>query len=183
MNAKYKKSLRIVTLLITSVIIGTVAAAEYSELFMYGSNITITDSRVILVAGTDTPTISSAGIENSGTTVTFNQISIAIGETLTYNEAVKIQNNAGAAKNIVIDVTTLTGPFSDNFDYIYITMYDGVTQKGAQIQMLPSGSNVTSTGTVSIPNTSTWTVQWIIKAKLTATPSAAISLTAKLTAQ
>jgi hypothetical protein len=183
MNGRIKRSLKIITLLITSLIIATVAAAEYSELFMYGSGITITDERVTLVAGTDTPTISTAGVENSGTTVTFDNIDIAKGELLTYSEAVKIQNNAGASKDIVIDVTSLTGPFSNNFDYIYITMYEGVTQKGAQIQMLPSGTNVTSTGTVSMSNGATWTVQWTVKAKVTATASQAIDLTVKVTAQ
>jgi hypothetical protein len=62
-------------------------------------------------------------------------------------------------------------------------MYEGVTQKGAQIQMLPSGTNVTSTGTVSMSNGATWTVQWTVKAKVTATASQAIDLTVKVTAQ
>lgn len=183
MNINYKKSLKIVTLLITSVMIATVAAETYSELFMYGSGIKITDSRVILVVGTDTSTISTNGVQNSGTTVTFDKITIAKDEMLTYNETVKIQNNAGGIRSIVLDVTSLTGPFSANFGYIYITIYDGVTQKGTQIQMLPSGSNVTTTGSVSMPNSAVWTVQWIIKAKVDATPDAQISLTVKATVQ
>jgi hypothetical protein len=183
MKINYKKSLKIVTLLITSVIIATVAADAYSELFMYGSGIKITDNRVILVAGTDTSTISTNGVENSGTTVTFDKITIAKSETLTYNETVKIKNNAGIQKTIVLDVTSLTGPFSNNFDYIYITVYDGVTQKGDQIRMLPSGGNVTTTGSIPMPNAAEWTVQWIIKAKVDATPDDQISLTVKITVQ
>jgi hypothetical protein len=183
MKPNYKKSLKLLTLLITSVIIATVAADTYYELFMYGSGITITDNRVILVAGTDTPTISTNGVENSGTTVTFDKITIAKGEMLTYDETVKIQNNAGETRNIVLDVTSLTGPFSANFEYVYITVYDGATQKGEQIKMLPSGSNITTTGSISMPNSAIWTVQWIIKAKVDATPNDQISLTVKVTVQ
>jgi hypothetical protein len=183
MNINYKKSLRLITLLITSAIIATVAAETYSELFMYGAGIKITDNRVILVAGTDTPTISTNGVVDSGTTVTFDKITIAKDEILTYDETVKIQNNAGGTKTIVLDMTSLTGPFSANFDYIYITIYDVATQKGNQIQILPSGSNVTTTGSVSMSNSAVWAVQWIIKAKVDATPDDQISLTVKVTVQ
>ena len=184
MNVKFKKSLKIVTLLIISVIIATGAVNAYSELFMYGSDITITDSRVILVNGVNTLTISTNGVENSGTTVTFDNINIAVDEILTYDEAVNIQNTAGSAKDIDLEVTGLTGPFSTNFDYIYITMFNpSDVQQGAQIRMLPSGSNVTTTGSVSIPNGQTWTVQWIIKASVDATASESIDITVQLTVQ
>jgi hypothetical protein len=183
MNAKYKKSLKIISLLITSIIIATGSVHAYSELFMYGT-ITITDNRVILVDGSDTSTISTNGVENSGTTVTFDSVSIAVDEILTYDDAVSIQNNAGSAKDIDLEVTGLTGHFSDNFDYIYIQVFDATpTEAGNQIQILPSGSNVTTTGTMSIPNGATWTVQWIIKASVDATASESITMTAQLTVQ
>jgi hypothetical protein len=183
MKLNYKKNLKMITLLISSVLIATVSAGTYSELFLYGTGIKITDNRVILVAGANTTAISTNGVENSGTTVTFDKITIAKGITLTYDETVKIQNNAGATRTVVLDVTSLTGPFSANFDYVYIAMFDGATQKGAQIQMVSTGSNVTTTGSVSMPNSALWTVQWIIKAKVTATADAQISLTVKVTVQ
>ncbi len=184
MNVKYKKSLKIVTLLITSIFIATAAVHAYSELFMYGSGITITDSRVALVAGADTSTISSAGVENSGTTVSFNTISIAVDEQLTYDEAVNVSNTAGSAKDMDLTVTGLTGHFSDNFEYVYIAVFNGTgVQQGAQIQMAATGSNVTTTGSVSIPNGETWAVQWIIKASVDASASESIDITVQLTVQ
>jgi hypothetical protein len=183
MNVKFKKSLKIVSLLITAIFIASGSVYAYSQLFMYGT-ITITDNRVILVNGDDTLTISSNGVEDYGTTVTFDQVNIAKDELLTYDQAVKIQNNAGSAKDIDLEVTSLTGPFSSNFDYIYITVFDTTpAQTGAQIQMLPSGTNVTSTGTLSIPDGQTWTVQWIIKASVDATATEAILMTVQLTVQ
>jgi hypothetical protein len=184
MNAKYKKILKIVSLLITSIFIATVAAETYSELFMHGSSITITDNRVILEAGTDTPDISSAGVVNDGTEVTFNNIEVAKGSTVTYNEAVKITNNAGEDRSVAIDVTTFDSAYwSDDFDHIYITMYSGTTQMGDQIRYVATGSNVTSTGTpVTIPDGATWTVQWEIEAKVAASASHTVSLTARVIA-
>ena len=183
MNVKYKKSLKIVTLLITSIFIATAAVHAYNELFMYGSGITITDSRVALVAGADTSTISSSQVEDSGTTVTFDTISIAVDEQLTYDEAVNVSNTAGSAKDIDLTVTSLTGPFSDNFEYVYIAMFNGTgVQQGAQIQMA-TGSNVTTTGSVSIPDGETWAVQWIIKASVDASASESIDITVQLTVQ
>jgi len=184
MNAKYKKSLKLVTLLITAILIATGSVFAYSELFMYGSDITITDTRVSLVNGADTLTISTNGVENSGTTVDFDQITIAVDELLTYDEAVNIQNTAGSDKDLDLTVTGLTGEFSTNFDYIYITVFDSnPTQQGAQIQMLPSGSNVTTTGSIQIPNGATWTVQWTIKASVGATAAQSIDITVQLTVQ
>jgi hypothetical protein len=180
---KNKKSLKIVALLAASLIIASASAATYSELYMYGT-ITIGSANVVFVAGTDTGTLSTSGVSTAGTEITFDKTSIMPGEIQTYPEAVKIQNNAGADKSIVLDVTSLTGPFSNNFDYIYIEMNDTTSaMQGAQIQMLPTGTNVTTTGSVTIPTGETWTVQWTIAAKIDATPADSISLTVKLTVQ
>jgi hypothetical protein len=187
MNAKYKKTLKIVTLLISAIIIGTVSAASYSELFMYGTNITIGSASVIFTAGSDTSEVTGGtGILSPYTTVTFdNMTGIEPGETRTYNEAVNITNSAGVAKNVGIDLDgSLTGEFSDNFDYIYISMIDAAnTTKGTQIELVPTGSNVTSTGSVSMSNGEVWAVKWVIKAKIDATDGQTVSLTLKVTVQ
>jgi hypothetical protein len=178
---KNKKSLKIVGLLVASLIIASASAATYSELYMYGT-VTIGSASVIFAEGTDS--ISSGGVSTAGTEVTFNAITITPGETQNYTSAVKIQNNAGADKSIVLDVTSLTGPFSNNFDYIYIQMNDATpARQGAQIQILSTGSNVTTTGTVTIPDGAEWNVQLTIAAKVDATLTDSISFTAKLTVQ
>jgi hypothetical protein len=187
MNAKYKKTLKIVTLIITSLIIATVSAASYSELFMYGTDITIGSAGVIFTAGSDTSEVTGGtGIVSPYTTVTFdNMTNIQPGETRTYSEAVNITNSAGVTKDVSIDLDgSLSGAFSDNFDYIYISMVNGTgTTQGTQIQLLPTGSNVTSTGSVSMSDGEVWSVSWIIKAKIDATDGQAVSLTLKVTVQ
>ena len=183
MNAKYKKSLRIVTLLITSVIIATVAADTYSELFMYGNNISIGTASVIFTAGSNTTTLGGSDAINApGTQVTFDTIpAIEPGETRTYEQAVNITNNAGATKSITLSYVSLTGQFEANFDYLNITMINtSGASKGSNIEIVSSGTNSTTSGSQDMSVGEVWAVRWIIKAKTGAT-GGSISLTLKVT--
>jgi hypothetical protein len=184
MNAKYKKSLKIVTLLITSIIVATVSAQAYSELFMYGNDITIGTASVTFTAGDDTTTLGGGdAINTAGTIVTFDQIpDIAPGEAIAYDEAVNVTNAAGASKTITIDVDSLTGNFATNFDYLNITMIagDGST-KGTVIKIVSTGSNVTSTGGQTMTNGEVWAIKWELKAKAEATIGQSFSITLKVT--
>jgi hypothetical protein len=185
MNAKYKKSLKIATLLITSIIIATVSAASYSELFMTASPITIGTASVIFSEGSNTTDISTAGLAAPYTSVTFDNIAvIEPGETRTYEQAVNITNNAATSKGITIDLDSITGDFATNFDYINITMIaaDGSTQ-GNSIEIVSTGSNVTSTGppAATMASGDIWAVRWIIKAQTDASDAEWFSITLKVT--
>ncbi len=184
MNAKYKKSLKLVTLLITSVIVATASAQTYSELYMHGSSIAIGSASVTFTAGANTTTLGGAdAINTAGTIVTFDEVpDIAPGEGITYDEAVNITNAAGASKTITIEVDSITGDFSTNFDYLNITMIagDGST-KGNVIQMVSSGSNVTSTGGQTMTDGEIWAIKWDLKAKAEATFGESFTVALKVT--
>jgi hypothetical protein len=182
MNVKYKKSLKLVTLLISSIIIATVAAQSYSELFMYGQDVTIGTATVKFTAGDDTSTLGGGdAINTAGTTVTFDAITIAPGDTATYNEAVNITNSAGTTKTVTITVESVTGNFDTNFDYLNVTMIaaDGST-KGNNIEVVSSGTNSTTTTGQTMSNGEVWAVRWILKAKATATLTETFSITMKV---
>jgi len=184
MNAKYKKSLKIVTLLISSIIIATVSAQTYSELFIYGNNITIGTASVKFTAGDNTTQLGGAdAINTAGTIVTFDTIpNIAPGEAIAYDEAVNVTNTAGASKTITIDVESVTGNFSTNFDYLNITMIagDGST-KGSIIKIVSTGSNVTTTGGQAMTNGEVWAIKWELKAKADATIGQSFTIALKVT--
>lgn len=187
MNAKYKKSLKIISLLITAIIIGTVSAASYSELFMTGSPITVGTASVIFTSGSNTTDLTSGvGIVAPYTSVTFDNITgIEPGETRTYEQAVNITNNAEASKDVTIDLYSITGYFDTNFDYINITMIaaNGSPQ-GNSIEIVSIGApanNVTSTDAATMASGDVWAVKWIIKAKTDATPGQSFSITLKVT--
>jgi len=181
MKINYKKTLKFVTLLITSLLISLVSAASYSELFMYATPISIGTAKVQFTDGANTTSISSAGITGGGTEVTFDNITIEPGETRTYEQAVNITNNAASPKTINISFVSLTGQWITNFDYINVTMFSPTgTQKGNSIEIVSSGENVTETGGQSIPDGEIWTIRWIIKAKQGAAVTESISITFKV---
>jgi hypothetical protein len=184
MNAKYKKSLKIVTLLISSIIVATVSAQAYSELFIYGSSITIGTASVTFTSGDNTTQLGGAdAINTAGTIATFDTIpNIAPGEAVVYDEAVNLTNAAGASKTITIDVDSLTGNFSTNFDYLNITMIagDGST-KGNVIKIVSTGSNVTSTGGQAMTDGEVWAIKWELKAKADATIGEYFTIALKVT--
>jgi hypothetical protein len=186
MNAnsiKNKKSLKLVAMLITAILIATVSAATYSELFMSGSGITVGNASVYFSNGGNTTLLSTVGISSAGTEVTFDNIpDIEPGETITYEEAVNVTNNAGESKDITIDLYSITGDFDTNFDYVNITMIaaDGSSQ-GASIEIVSTGSNVTSTGAATMSDQDIWAIKWIIKAKTDATPTESFTITLKAT--
>jgi hypothetical protein len=152
-------------------------------MFMHGNNITIGTAGVTFTAGDNTSTMGGGdAINTQGTEVTFDTIpNIQPGEVRTYNEAVNITNGAGSTKTITISFYSLSGAWSPNFDYVNVTVFAANgTAMGTTIKIVSSGSNVTSTGGISIPNGVEWAIQWIIKAKTTATNAQAITLVFKV---
>jgi hypothetical protein len=183
MKLNYKKSLKLITLLITSLLISFVSAQSYSELFMHGTPISIGTAKVKFVAGANTTTMGGLdAINTAETVVTFDTIlAIEPGEIRTYEQAVNITNGATSPKTINISLVSLTGPFSANFEYINITMIDASgTTKGNSIKIVSSGENVTETGGQQIANGATWRIRWIIKAKTSATNGQSINVTFKV---
>jgi len=183
MKINYKKTLKLITLLITSLLISFASAETYSELFMHAAPISIGTAGVKFVAGADTVTLGgSDAINTAGTEVTFDTIpAISPGNTTTYAQAVNITNNAGIKKTLNMSRYSITGNFSTNFEYINVTLIaKNGTSLGASIQIVSSGNNVSSTGNVKMLNGETWTVQWIIKTKTNATTGQSTSVTLKV---
>jgi len=183
MKTNYRKAIKFAALSLTALLISLASVAAYSEMFMYGTSITIGTAGAKFVSAGNTTTMGGGdAINTQGTEVTFDAIpDIEPGEVRTYLQAVNITNNAASAKTINISFVSLTGPWSTNFDYINVTMRDtSGTQKGNSIEIVSSGSNVTETGGQSLPSTETWTIRWIIKAKQGATTTESISITFKV---
>jgi hypothetical protein len=181
MKPNYKKSLKFAILLITSLLIVFASVAAYSEMFMYGSPISIGTAGMQFTNGDNTTSISSGGITGGGTLITFNGISLEPGQEKTYEEAVNITNTSGSAKTLNVSLVSLTGQFSTNFVEINVTMIDASgAVKGNVIKIVSSGSNVTETGGQQIANNEEWRIRWTIRAKNTATTGQQIVVTFKV---
>jgi hypothetical protein len=185
MNINYKKSMKLVVLLITSLLIGFASAASYTELFMYGTPITIGTAGVKFTNGANTTTISTSGITPAATEVTFDNIAaIEPGEIRTYEQVVNITNGSGSTKALNVSLYSLTGNLSANFDYLNITVIDGTgAALGSNITILGSGSNTTSTGSLTMTANEVWSVRWDIKARSDANNGESISVTLMVRAE
>ena len=159
MNINYKKSLKLITLLISALLIASVSATVYTTIYMKATPIGIAASEVKFTGGDDT---SSAGgdINPTGTEVVFDLMSVAPNATKTYTEAVNI-TNSGSQHKITLEVDSVTGNLT-GFEFINITIYDETGAKqGDSIRISPTLSNVTTTTQLTI-DAKTWSVEWII---------------------
>jgi hypothetical protein len=183
MEMNHRKGIKLAVLLLTSLLIAFASVAAYTEMFMHGTQISIGTAGVKFEAGADTNTMGgSDAINTPGTEVTFDQIPpIQPGETIPYDQAVNITNNSGSTKSINMSLYSHTGNFSTNFDYVNITIIaaNGTTL-GNSIEIVSSGTNVTSTGSLQMAQGETWTVKWIIKAKTGATNGHSFDITLKV---
>ncbi|UCG37180.1 MAG: hypothetical protein JSV64_02590, partial [Candidatus Bathyarchaeota archaeon] len=109
MKLDNRKILKFAVLLISTILIGFVSAATYSELFMYGTPISIGTASVTFTSGANTTAMGGGDAINSqGTEVTFDTIAaLEPGEIRTYEEAVNITNGAGSTKALNVSLSAL----------------------------------------------------------------------------
>lgn len=148
MNVNYKKSLKLVTLLIASLLIATVSASVYYSLSMT-STVTVAANQIYFVEGADNAT---AGVTLSGTlnaTATLSSLKAYANATTTYDDPIEVRNNAtSGSTNIRLRHVSLTGA-ATQFVFINFTLKDGSTIKGSL--------NYTSNGSAwSIPSDTTF---------------------------
>jgi hypothetical protein len=163
MKINYKKSLKLVTLLITSMLIATASAAVYYTINMK-SKVTVTALTVKFVNGGDTP---------AGSTVNDAFCSLALksypNATLTYDKAINISNtdtnNAHRLRLRHVSITPANGS-SDigNFNFIKFYVID---ESGTQKTMFQYASYNTTHWSAMPQPTEYFTipegVQWKIK--------------------
>ncbi len=115
MKINYKKSLKLVTLLASSILIALVSASTYSYMFIDGS-VTIGTQKLIWLEGSDAP----SGTTISGDTVT-TDLDVEAGATKNFTECLFLKNQDTSAHNLTITVTTAssTGTFDIHKIYIY----------------------------------------------------------------
>jgi hypothetical protein len=122
MNAKYKKSLKIVTLLLSAIIIASVSAATYSYMYIDGS-ITVGTAKLVWIAGSDAP----GDIDVTGGTVTMD-LDVQPGVNQNFTEALFLKNQDSASHNLTITVTTALS--SSDFDIANAYIYENATSPG-----------------------------------------------------
>jgi hypothetical protein len=115
MNLDYKKSAKLVFLLISAILIATASAATYRYMYIDGS-VTVGTAKLIWIEGADSP--GDATI--SGSTYT-TDLDVEPGTPLNFTECVFLKNQDSTAHNMTISVTTavLASDFTEAKMHIY----------------------------------------------------------------
>jgi len=100
MNLNYKKSAKLILLLISSILIAAVSAETYRYMYIDGG-VTVGTAKLIWIEGADSP----AGSTISGSTYTVD-LDVEPGTPSNFTECVFLKNDDSAAHNMTISVTT-----------------------------------------------------------------------------
>lgn len=139
MNAKYKKSLKIVALLITSLIIATASAQIYSYMYIKGGA-TITGSELEWTLGANAP----SGASISGYTVNDLNFSVPENTFKNFTDCLRLTNNN--ATSITFDLAaTITAGSTANFTTLDLVVYDSAGAREGDLDVLTED---TATGIV-----------------------------------
>jgi hypothetical protein len=128
MNVNYKKCLKIATLVITALLIGSVSAYTYVYMYIDGS-ITIGTSKLIWLEGVDAPADTTV----SGGTVIMN-LDVQPAARQNFTECLFLKNQDTADHNLTITVTTAVS--TGTFDIFKIHIYKNSTGSWASVDTL-----------------------------------------------
>ena len=122
MRLNYKKSLKLATLLITAIIIGTASAVTYSYMYIKGS-VTISSAELIWLKGSDVPNCNI-----TGSTVSL-AVNVEQGTPINFTNALFLKNaNATGYFNYTISVAEPLSP--TDFETAKMYIYQNYTTPG-----------------------------------------------------
>jgi len=170
------KSLKLLFLLLTSLLIASVSASVYFTLYM-NATVGVTGNKVQFWAGDDLTQGRVAGsITDARQKITFTSMNGLNGSKTTYTDTVLINNTDTSDHSIELKLGSWTGTGATPMYNITISMYNATTKKGNSVVLVPGGAGqVTTTGNQTI-NHGTWRVQWELFWKGTATTSDSVNV-------
>jgi len=166
MNAKYKKSLKIVTLLITALLIATASAQIYNYMYIQGTG-QITSTGLRWELGTDAP--GTAGVSGPTATVpmTTNE-----GNPRNYSDCLHLVNLDGSATHdFNLTVTSSTGDAAE-FQEFNLVLFDTTNAEVAVLDLLTQ-DDYTSTLTIGVSET--WRVLFELIPVASPTPDSTVT--------
>jgi hypothetical protein len=166
MNINYKKSLKIVTLLITAAFIATASAATYN--YMYLNAGVGVEGLTLEWSGTGIDSGLTADI--AGATCTLNGLMGPAGGTRTYSNAIKLTASAAGTFDLgVVSVTGTGGAGTGALESIVVRIYDETSALQGTLTVWASGAvGTTPVENLAIQTTDTWRLEWDIYWKSTA---------------
>lgn len=170
MNVNIKRSMKIISLLVTALLIATASATVYSYLYQTGT--------VSVLPGLKWG--QGADYVVSGATITGASCDIdnlvgQAGSTTIYNPVTIVNTYTDKAVSFDLKITTIPTGDTDNLDTLVVNLYEGATLKGT-LTIWSGGSQGSDLTGRSIPLSTTWKVQWEITWKDTASPGDSVDV-------
>jgi len=163
MKTNIKKSLKLVTLLITSILIATASADFYSQMYMESHiGVDTAPKDLQFVEGANFTT-AGGWLNPSKTVVKFSSMTGGQGVNKTYYEPVNI-TNVGSSHVFEMKFDSWTISNTSALEYITIAIYDeNNAQQGNMIYLPGNLQGTNSTGDVIIPANANWRIEWVIR--------------------
>lgn len=151
---KNKKSLKIITLLASALLIATASAQVYKYMFISGGVNITTNTGIVWVLGEE----ASAGSSIAGSTATMS-LDVANGTIANFTHVLYLQNKDATAHSITIDITdAATASLYDSFN-VTIT----VNATGTLVDKLNALTTDTYSG--NIDGSAIWQISFEIQTK------------------
>lgn len=178
MNAKYKKGLKIVTLLVTAILIATASAEVYNYLnFTAGVGVEGLD-----LNWDDGSIDSGLSADIDGVLCTLTGLKGPAGGTRNYTTAINLTSTA--AVTFDIEVVSVAGAGAVNLTSITVRIYDESDEDTLEgtLDVFSGGSaGTTPVEDLSMTGADSWRLEWEIIWAATATTSDSVTVTLKVT--
>jgi hypothetical protein len=176
MNVNFKKSLKLLTLLLTSLLIASASAAIYYSLNISGTLTTAVT--VCFGQGSDWPSGSTMGTGN--TTVTLS-LKAYPNTTLIYEQALKVNNTGSGTPSVKLRHISITNGTATvgNFSFLKIVLLDNLNAQKGYLNYTVTGSNFILTNSTSyqqMAGLAVWKIRIETKAVASATAGRSASL-------
>jgi hypothetical protein len=172
MNAKYKKSLKIVTLLISAIIIATASATTYSYMFIHGGA-TISTGILSWTLGTSAP----SGAQINGHTADNFNFSIPQDTFQNFTDSLRLVNSDGS-NGYSFDLSTdVTAGDTSKYTTFNMVVYDS---GGAGLDSLDVLTEESTSSSLTIDASETLYIRFEIE-PLTGESSGYLAFTVQLT--
>lgn len=122
MKMDYKKTLKLITLLLSSLLIATVSAQVYTYMYIDGSVTISTDKGLRWVQGDSAP----SGTSIAGSTVTL-PLAVNNGTTTNFTHVLYLQNLDASAHSVLINITTAATSSKYETNGFNLTIYTNST--------------------------------------------------------
>jgi len=179
-NILYRKEMKLITLLLTSLLIASASAAVYYSMIAQ-PNVTVSVGSIIFVQGADWPTTGST----MGTNSTWARLALKAypNATLTYDKPLNVSNTTGSAHLFRLRHVSIT-PASANAQVSNFTFVNFVVKNTAGVSQA-SFNYTTSGDTWTTPATTSYlslpaNTQWIIYVETKATAGANTDIVADI---